>query len=949
MGNRGSRGEAGSSAAAAGQGDAKRQRVDSPTRRSGSKERGGTYTRAQSSTSMPSQGANSEPVGSSRVSTLTSLSRRSNRPSERIQPSHIPEGAESRRSSDAGGPFGADGAEEAVDPETQKFLAGVMKKHFVFATLEESAYESVFNAMRCRTCAKGETVFAQGEVGDSCYFIRSGTYSVSIDGTELKQLGPNESFGELALLYHMRRSATITCSQPGEVWRMSSQKFHSCMEKLSSTCMTRALAFFRTDPNFCNLREDDQRLLASKCVTQHFMDGDTVLRAGEVGEWMFAVLQGRAVPNDERLTEQFERSGSLVGVVALVYGKRQIVGFMAKGSVTCLALSKSSLVGLNEHLTDVLRRCAVKALLQSIPRNASHRQVFQVLTDEQQHRLIGAAEDGFFEPGEIVCCPGDPAQLLVIIEGEAAICSQLPDVQQEGDLFFLHPGADVRGKAERILTEGTGYGEQPELLNNSPMTRYVVAVGRCRLHRITHMAVLKALHMPLLEAVRVEEIKKVLQDIFLFKNLREDQMERIVRRLDRQTFAAGDVIVKQDDLARHFFLIQKGTICVKIGDQVVRTLGRWDYFGERGLLLQERRSATCQALEECCCLVLDADVFFEVVGMFRKELERRMHLQDLNIKITDLQSKAVVGRGTFGVVRLVHPKAKENTLYALKCVKKWQVVKHNQERSIVMERDVNAQCYHPCLVQFIKTFQDKHNVYFLTEFLGGGDLFVAIRQIGQLTKGQAQFFAGSITLGIEYLHARGIMYRDLKPENVLLDFQGYAKLVDFGCCKKVFRTSTLIGTPEYLAPEVIRGTGYTCVVDWWSLGVMMYEFIVGPLPFGGEYEDNADIFRAILEEPLLFPESITDHSAVSIVEGMLNRTPQRRLGAGRRAAKEIKEHVYFFGFNWDALAGGFLQPPWKPDEEALMKQWEPPDGDLMDHVSREHFNPSKGMEWAKEF
>merc|ERR1719487_385730 len=273
------------------------------------------------------------------------------------------------------------------------------------------------------------------------------------------------------------------------------------------------------------------------------------------------------------------------------------------------------------------------------------------------------------------------------------------------------------------------------------------------------------------------------------------------------------------------------------------------------------RSATCQAVEPCVCLVLDADDFFDIVGMFRKELERRMHLQDLNIKIEDLVCKAVVGRGTFGTVRLVHHKQDDSKMYALKGVKKIEVVKGNQQKSIVMEREVNKQCYHPCIMQFIKTFQDKDNVYFLTEFLGGGDLFYAIREIGFLTKLHTQFFSGSIALALEYLHARGIMYRDLKPENVLLDFNGAAKLVDFGCCKREVRTHTLVGTPDYMAPEVIKQQGYTCVCDWWSLGVMMYEFVVGPLPFGADATDQMSLFKAILKDRLEIPDYMVDEKA----------------------------------------------------------------------------------------
>merc|ERR1712050_31809 len=220
------------------------------------------------------------------------------------------------------------------------------------------------------------------------------------------------------------------------------------------------------------------------------------------------------------------------------------------------------------------------------------------------------------------------------------------------------------------------------------------------------------------------------------------------------------------------------------------------------------------------------------------------------------------------------------------------VVRQQQQKSMKIEREINAQCYHPCIMQFIRTFQDSKHVYFLTEFLGGGDLFYAIREIGNLSKTQSQFYSGSIALALEYLHARGIMYRDLKPENVLLDFEGNAKLVDFGCCKKALRTNTLVGTPEYFAPETILGKGYTCGIDWWALGVMMHEFIVGPLPFGRDNDDQLDLFREILEAPLKFPSYVKDDSGVGVVSGLLERTPELRLGCSTRGAKEIQQHLY---------------------------------------------------------
>jgi len=324
-------------------------------------------------------------------------------------------------------------------------------------------------------------------------------------------------------------------------------------------------------------------------------------------------------------------------------------------------------------------------------------------------------------------------------------------------------------------------------------------------------------------------------------------------------------------------------------------------------------------------------------------------LQDLHLSMADLRMQAVVGRGSFGIVKLVYPKNDERKFYALKCVSKKQAVAQGQQKSIVIEREINVQCYHPCLMQFIKTFQDANDVYFLTEFLGGGDLFYAIREIGNLTKEMALYYTASICLALEYLHARNIMYRDLKPENILLDFSGNAKMVDFGCCKQCLRTNTLVGTPEYFAPETIIGKGYTCAIDWWALGVMAHEFVVGPLPFGRESEDQLDLFREILEAPLSFPKFIHDESALALVSGLLERTPEMRLGASTRGAKEIKEHQYFAGFDWDGVVGRVVPAPWKPDLNKLQENWEWCHGSevTIEGEAPTHFEP--GMEWASVF
>jgi len=259
-----------------------------------------------------------------------------------------------------------------------------------------------------------------------------------------------------------------------------------------------------------------------------------------------------------------------------------------------------------------------------------------------------------------VISAGSQPQLIVIIEGEVAV---------------LPPGvrafscANVRSAAQEILTPGMIYGGS-SLIQDSQMACDLVALNPVRLHRIGGQMISEALKDSLSEVLRLNEVKRVLSEIFLFKNLNNDQIELTVRSLRDRTYQPGDIIVQQGEEANDFYLIITGTIRVSKDGQQVRSLGRWDYFGERALLLQERRSATCQAEDACNCLSLDRQLFANIVGNFRCELEHRINLQDLDITMDDLRLKAVVGRGSFGIVKLVYHRIDENRMYALKCVSK---------------------------------------------------------------------------------------------------------------------------------------------------------------------------------------------------------------------------------------------------------------------------------------
>ncbi|XP_029835585.2 titin isoform X1 [Ixodes scapularis] len=281
--------------------------------------------------------------------------------------------------------------------------------------------------------------------------------------------------------------------------------------------------------------------------------------------------------------------------------------------------------------------------------------------------------------------------------------------------------------------------------------------------------------------------------------------------------------------------------------------------------------------------------------------------------LTDFHLLKVLGKGSFGKVLLAELKGSRRH-YAVKCLKKDVVLEDDDVECTLIERRVLAMgTQHPFLCNLFCTFQSQSHLFFVMEFLNGGDLMFHIQQSGRFDQDRARFYAAEIVCALKFLHKKGIVYRDLKLDNVLLDRKGHVKIADFGMCKcglgDTDKTSTFCGTPDYIAPEIIRGLHYNQSVDWWSFGILTYEMLIGQSPFNGTDED--ELFWSVCNEEAYYPRFLS-REAKSMLVLLLDKNPEKRLGMAGCSAGDVCDQPFFRPINWEKLEKKEVEPPFKP-------------------------------------
>mmetsp|Transcript_25000 Transcript_25000/g.45211 ORF Transcript_25000/g.45211 Transcript_25000/m.45211 type:complete len:830 (-) Transcript_25000:336-2825(-) len=648
-----------------------------------------------------------------------------------------------------------------------------------------------------------------------------------------------------------------------------------------------------------------------------------IIVEGDVGDYFYVLAEGIV---------KFEIEGNEVGMAQKggSFGEQALL-YQAPRAATCIAKTHCGLFRLDQAIFKKILAQQMKDMHAEVIGILKKVPFFKDLDDEYLKKISSNLRALKFNDGDILASKENNSTPTFCIVKEGIV--DCTDIQAGGSDY-----KDISFRA------GEYFGDHAILRN-----KWGIVTAKARgkvvvlsLDRHQFIRVLGTDFGSLIQRT-MDKKKLALIPFGKRKGPAKNELDLLVGAVEEKNYPKGHVFFIEGKCTNPaLYLVRKGSVSIRssnhpnlesvlgfdLGTKDMKTIEQGGYFGNDTLGANEKGQFgvalyTVTALEDVEAGVLDLHAIRELAKPEGEKMQK--------IGMEDLDMIRILGAGTFGKVWLVTNKHDGNA-YALKVQVKRQLIDYNQAEGVIREKDIMAKLDHPFIIKMMSHWKDDAKLYMLLKLYQGGELQSVIHNDSRdgIPEWAATFYSANILAGLSHMHRRNIIYRDLKPENVLLDTEGYTVIVDLGFAKIIKdKTYTFCGTPLYLCPEIIMQKGHNKGADHWSWGVLLYEMIVGMTPFYDGIVDQMGLFKNIVKCKMEFPEGdFMSAESKDLIKAMLTVNPNDRLGSFAHAEKDIMAHKFFKNIDWKKLSKKEITVPFKP------KVSDPLDGSNFDDYSK---------------
>ena len=763
-----------------------------------------------------------------------------------------------------------------------QLLYDSLEKHFFMKNLSEQARNEIITNMSLYKLSSGTCLYSQGSIGDFWYIVSEGKLNYIVDDKPKKLLEKGDNFGEIALMNNMPHLGTVESITDCKLWAINKTIFNKIKRYLLDLNYKESLEFIKKSD--LPLTEEIKLKMADNLVKNIYKEGDIIFQEGDISSCIYIVKEGEVEAYRNNTYTKSYKENQYFGQNGVLLGHRRTTTTKAKTDCIIYSISVDffhNLFGENfmEQLYFSLMRITFS---RSENFNKININILNKAFDLFTFRKI-KRDEVVYEKGTDVT-----KKICLVLDGTL--------VNKNNN--------NVEGKRLTILFEKELVSQNEYKIKNS-----LTSEPDCIIAEADYEKFKDVLGGGLKNANIASKKFTAIDNINIFKDLSEDKKEKIEKNLKIEKFNNGKKIISQGQIGNKLYIIKKGRVDLFLNSKYIKSAKKGEDFGSKFLFLKNAKYlmtiiangyVECYTLSaEICKSILDPNL----LEYFRK----KYHFNDYSIELKDLEFIKELGKGSYGQVNLVKCK-KNKQYYAIKSLDINQIKSENLEQNVEQEKSIVLKLDHPFIAKMVKYIKTDKNIFFIIEYVLGKDLWDVMRIIGICNNTQTQFYGASMLVVADYLHKLKIVHRDIKPENIMVDDKGYIKFIDFGGAKEIKdRTNTIIGTTQYMAPEIFEGSSYSFQVDMWSIAICIYELICGKVPFGDGVEDDPQLFyQYIMKDDVSFPSFINDEKFMNLIRQMLLKDQNKRL----YKLEDIKKHPYFEDFDWEKLVTFSLEAPY---------------------------------------